>query len=236
MGFIPTTFKNRLQIAIAASQRQQQQAIAASSPSSTFDPSGAVVLETGDGGQQGLSNFLGQNNNNAAPAGILRSIQPGIDLRDFMRRFKFSNWSGAAAIGDKVQQVAWTVPIGEFWRLRNMWYHNLDSGAHSVNIRVTFNNDSTFPAQYMPVFTRVLADVQKVIYGNIWEGTQGSGDNGFFSGLIPVVLEPGDVITFQDEDAYSTAVTAAGGIIYEIVPEPSKRTVRGPDASVIIAP
>jgi len=237
MSFIPRFGRSLIQDALDARDVNQQTAIADSPGAITYEPEGAIVLESRAAGQQGLSNFLNNDNNAAAPVGLSRTIQPGIDLRDYMRQFRFSNWSGAVAIADEVQQVAWTVPEGEFWDLKSMWYHNLDSGAHDVIIRSTFNNDASFPAQYVPVFTRVLADVQKTIYGNIWEGTQGSGDNGYFSGLLPTIMEPGDVLTFQDLDAYAVAVTAAGGIVYELVPEPAKRTVKGVGtSSLIIAP
>ncbi len=235
MGFIPTRGLSAFQAFLDQSNAQQQQAISDPPAAIGFQRDDAVVLEGNRAGQQGLSNFLANDNNAAAPVGIRRVIQPVLDLGPYQRVSRFSTFSQALNIGERLSQVRWVVPIGEYWEVKTIWYQNTDNVAHTVQVLATINTTNGISVYKVCRTDIAISGTQKVIYGTTEDSAMAASSKSLFQSKIPVILEPGDTVTFEDVTGANAASTPQGGIHYDLVPEPAKLLTRGVAALVTVA-
>ncbi len=182
-------------------------------------------LQTALGGQFNLNDWLGQQDNEATPKGLVPAILPVQEMREFQRRYRFDSGGATLQIGE-VETNFWRVPEGEYWRALALLYTNDDTVAHDIFTTATVD-PAGVAAEYRPSRTRVDAKNTKVIYGTDQDSTMSGGTNTFWMSKLPMILEPRDEFGFKDDDVAVSVSTQLWTFIYEIVPRPGTPSTRG---------
>jgi len=184
-------------------------------------------------GGSGLNDFLRQGDSEATIGQLLRIMLPTVNMRDFQRRHKFDSGSVALAIGQRISSTLWTVPLNENWRPVALFLKNGDTVVHDIVTIITIDPALPVPVNtWQPSRTRVDPATAKVVYGNDQDGTMSGGVNTFWMSKVPVTLEPDDTFGFFDDDVAVSASLMEWTFIYELVPAPATRLVRGVKGAV----
>jgi len=192
-----------------------------------------VDLQSPLAGQAGFNQWIGQQDQAATPKGVLPFILPTQDQRDFQRRYLFDEGSQSLVLGERISLLSWTVPANEFWRPLALLYQNADSGTHQVVTAFSMSRD---PAAlvYQPSRTLIRQSSTKVIYGTVWDASNGAANEQHYSSPIYVTMEPDDRFDFIDESPNTGASVQRWIFVYELVPRPSTPRTPGVVAAVTV--
>lgn len=184
-------------------------------------------LRNPQAGSFGFNDFINQGDGNATIRRMLRTLLPTVDMRDFQRRYKFDTGAQALTVGQRLTQVLWRVPAGEFWRPAGLFFTNADSAVHDIICITTI--DAAALTTWQVSRTRVDASSSKLVFGSDQDSTMTSGVNTFWMSKVPIILEPADAFAFIDEDVIAAVgpVTHRWTFVYEIVPGPATPLTKG---------
>ncbi len=192
-----------------------------------------VNLQSALAGQYGLNDWLGQQNNLATPQGLVPLILPVQDMREFQRRYLFDQGTQSLVLGERISLLSWTVPPNEYWRPLSLIYQNADAGTHTVLTQFTMARN---PAAlvYQPSRTLIRQSSTKVVYGTVWDASDGAANEQHYSSPIYVVMEPGDSFGFEDITVNVGASQQRWIFVYELVPQPATQRTPGVAAAVTV--
>jgi len=189
----------------------------------------AQDLQGARAGQFTLNDWLGQQNNQATPKGMLPFILPVQEMRGFQRLWRFSSGAQDLAIGEILASVRWPVPDREFWRIRGIFFDNPDNVDHTYATDFTVNlsllsDDGLAVGIYRAALINIAAQARKVIYGL---DIQTRTNTDIYSQSLDMTLEPGDVLSVKMGEVASVAHRQTWTMLYELVPGTPQQRVPG---------
>jgi len=195
----------------------------------------AKNLQGAKAGQFTLNDWLGQQNNAASPKGVLPFILPVQEMRPFQRRYAFTSGNQALLITERVQ-VRWEIPDFEFWKVLGIFWENPDNIDHSYSIVFTINRSSIGDqggsvSQYRVALMTISGQANKVIYGL---DIQTRTNTDLYHQFLDITLEPGDAISITMNEDANVATSARWTMLYELMPGPPERRVKGLDSQRIV--
>jgi len=193
----------------------------------------SVKLRNGLAGGFSLNDFLKQGDSQATTRRLLRTMLPVQEMRDFQRRYLFDTGSQSLFAAERISLLSWTVPANENWKPLALLYQNGDSGTHQVLTAFTMSKN---PADlvYQPSRTLIRANSTKIVYGSVWDASNGAANEQHYSSPIYVTMEPSDRFDLIDESANTGASVQRWTFVYELVPAPSTARTPGVEAAVTV--
>ncbi len=180
-----------------------------------------VDLQTTKAGQSGFNDWIGQQDNAATPKGVIPTILPTQEMRNFQRRYRFDSAAPTLAIGER-WGVTWVIPNEQWWRILAIQFVNSDSVAHIISVAAVI--DPSDPIQSFRASRFIVdAGIRTLIYGL---DSAPIASNEYF-GRFPSLLQPRDILSVSDQTIATAANQPQVTLVYELVPRPAEPTARG---------